>query len=142
MHDNLESFGYNKIVANLYEMYSFFNKQIEKKYTKQTLIVNYQKILITMTLVVPHFANECLEIMNTKNITWPEYDVSILKDDTINVVIQINGKKRGIVQTKSNINEEKLFKLIQNDEKITKYLTQKKIKRKIYIKDKLLNIII
>ncbi len=142
IHDNLESFGYNKIVANLYEMYSFFNKQIEKKYTKQTLIVNYQKILITMTLVVPHFAHECLEIMNTKNITWPEYDVSILKDDTINVVIQINGKKRGIVQTKSNINEEKLFELIQNDEKITKYITQKKIKRKIYIKDKLLNIII
>mgnify|MGYP006256142345 FL=1 len=59
IHDNLESFGYNKIVANLYEMYSFFNKQIEKKYTKQTLIVNYQKILITMTLVVPHLANEC-----------------------------------------------------------------------------------
>ena len=95
-----------------------------------------------MTLVVPHLANECLEIMNTKNITWPEYDVSILKDDTINVVIQINGKKRGIVQTKMNINEEKLFKLIQNDEKIMRYITQKEIKRKIYIKDKLLNIII
>ena len=41
-----------------------------------------------------------------------------------------------------NINEEKLFKLIQNDEKIMKYITQKEIKRKIYIKDKLLNIII
>ena len=123
-------------------MYSFLNKQIEKKYTKQTLIVNYQKILITMTLVVPHLANECLSIMNTKNIKWPEYDVSILKDDIIDVVIQINGKKRGIVQTKMNINEEKLFKLIQNDEKIMKYITQKEIKRKIYIKDKLLNIII
>ena len=66
----------------------------------------------------------------------------IRKDDIINVVIQINGKKRGIVQTKTNINEEKLFKLIQNDEKIMKYITQKEIKRKIYIKDKLLNIII
>ena len=123
-------------------MYSFLNKQIEKKYTKQTLIVNYQKILITMTLVVPHFANECLEIMNTKNITWPEYDVSILKDDTINVVIQINGKKRGLIQTKPNIAEEKLFEIIKNDEKIIKYFDQKKIKKKIYIKDKLLNIII
>ena len=142
IQDNLESFGYNKIVANLYEMYSFFNKQIEKKYTKQTLIVNYQKILITMTLIVPHFAYECLSIINVKNIKWPEYDVSILKDDTINIVIQINGKKRGIVQTKPNINEEKLFEIIQNDEKVMKYITQKKIKRKIYIKDKLLNIII
>ena len=37
IHDNLESFSYNKIVANLYEMYSFLNKQIEKKYTKKTI---------------------------------------------------------------------------------------------------------
>ena len=34
VHDNLESFSYNKIIANLYEMYSFLNKQIEKKLYK------------------------------------------------------------------------------------------------------------
>ena len=60
----------------------------------------------------------------------------------VNVVIQINGKKRGLVQTKPNITEEKLFEIIKNDEKVMKYLYQKNIKRKIYIKDKLLNIII
>ena len=142
IHDNLESFSYNKIVANLHEMYSFLNRQIEKKYTKQTLTINYQKILVSMTPIIPHFANECLAIMNVKNITWPEFDVSILKDDLVNIVIQINGKKRGIVQTKPNINEEKVFEIIQNDEKVMKYITQKEVKRKIYIKDKLLNIII
>ena len=123
-------------------MYSFLNKQIEKTYSKQTLIDNYKKILITMTPILPHFANECLSIIKAENFKWPRYDVSMLKEDNINIVIQINGKKRGIVQTKMNINEEKLFKLIQNDEKIMKYITQKEIKRKIYIKDKLLNIII
>ena len=129
-------------LQNLYEMYSFLNKQVKKKYTKKTLIINYQKILITMTLIIPHFAYECLAIINAKNITWPEYDVSMLKDDTVNIVIQINGKKRGIILTKPNIDEEKLFEIIHNDEKVMKYITQKKIKRKIYIKDKLLNIII
>ena len=49
VHDNLESFSYNKIIANLYEMYSFLNKQIEKTYSKQTLFENYKKILIVMT---------------------------------------------------------------------------------------------
>ena len=34
VHDNLESFSYNKIVANLYEMYSFLNKQIENNIQK------------------------------------------------------------------------------------------------------------
>ena len=60
----------------------------------------------------------------------------------VNIVIQINGKKRGLVQTKPNITEEKLFEIIKNDEKVMKYLYQKNIKRKIYINDKLLNIII
>jgi len=142
VQDNLESFSYNKIIANLYEMYSFLNKQIEKTYTKNTILENYEKILVAMTPILPHFASECLSIMNIKNFKWPEYDVSMLKEDTINVVIQINGKKRGLVQTEPNITEEKLFEIIKNDEKIAKYFDQKNIKRKIYIKDKLLNIII
>ena len=142
VYDNLESFSYNKIIANLYEMYSFINKQIEKTYTKNTLVENYQKILITMTPILPHFANECLSMINAKNLKWPEYDTSMLKEETINVVVQINGKKRGLIQTKPNIAEEKLFEIIKNDDKIIKYFDQKKIKKKIYIKDKLLNIII
>ena len=142
IHDNLESFSYNKIIANLYEMYSFLTKQIEKTYTKNTLLENYKKILIAMTPILPHFANECLSIINAKNFKWPEYDISMLKEETINIVIQINGKKRGLIQTKPNITEEKLFEIMRNDEKIMKYFDQKNIKKKIFIKDKLLNIII
>ena len=142
IHDNLENFSYNKIVANLYEMYSFLNKQIEKPYTKLTIFENYQKILITMTPVVPHFANECLSTIQAKNFKWPEYNKSMLKEEIVNIVIQINGRKRGLIQSKPDITEEKLFEIIKNDEKIMKYLDQKNIKKKIYIKDKLLNIII
>ncbi len=142
VHDNLESFSYNKIVANLYEMYSFLNKQIEKQYTKNTILENYRKILITMTPILPHFANECLSIIETKNFRWPDYNKSMLKEDIINIVVQINGKKRALIQTEPNITEEKLFEIVKNDEKISKYLHQKNVKRKIYIKDKLLNLIV
>ena len=142
IHDNLENFSYNKIIANLYEMYAFLNKQIEKAYTKNTLNENYKKILISMTPVVPHLANECLSILKVKNFTWPEFEISMLKEENIKIVIQINGKKRALVQTKPDISEEKLFEIIGNDEKVMKYLDKKNIKKKIYIKDKLLNIII
>ena len=140
--DNLESFSYNKIIANLHEMYTFLNKQIDKPYTKETLLRNYQKILIATTPVIPHFASECLELMNIKNFKWSEYDESMLKEDKINIVIQINGKKRGLISTKPNMTEEKLFEIIQNDEKLMKYTDQKNIKKKIYIQDKLMNIIV
>ena len=93
VHDNLESFSYNKIIANLYEMYSFLNKQIEKTYTKNTLIENYQKILITMTPILPHFANECLSIIKAKNFKWPEYDVSMLKEEILILLYKLMEKK-------------------------------------------------
>ena len=61
--DNLENFHYNVIIANMHEMYSFLYKQIEKGFTKETLLKNYIKILITTNTITPHFSNECLEIL-------------------------------------------------------------------------------
>ena len=46
-----------------------------------------------MTPVIPHFATECLELMNIKTFNWSEYDQSMLKEEAINIVIQVNGKK-------------------------------------------------
>ena len=54
----------------------------------------------------------------------------MLKEEIVNIVIQINGRKRGLIQSKPDITEEKLFEIIKNDEKIIKYLDQKNIKRK------------
>ena len=139
---NLEEFSYNKIIANLYEIYSFLTKQIEKNYKKTTLIENYKKILICMTPIVPHFAFECLDQLNIKKISWPDYDETILIKETINIVIQVNGKKRGLVKSKPGLSEDNLFEIIEKDEKLNKYFFEKDIKRKIYIKDKLLNIIV
>ena len=140
--NNLESFSYNKIIANLHEMYSFMNKQIDKPYTKNTLFENYKKILIAITPIIPHFSNECLNLINVKEFKWPKIDESILREEITNIVIQINGKKRGLIQTELDISEDKLFEKIENDETLTKYFKEKKMKRKIYIKNKLINIII
>ena len=140
--NNLEDFSYNKIVANLHEIYSFLIKQIEKPYKKTTLIENYKKILTCMTPVIPHFAYECLDQLNIKKIEWPNYNSKILVENTINIVVQINGKKRGLVQSKRGVSEDDIFDIITKEEKLNKYLDIKKIKKKIYIKDKLLNIIL
>ena len=81
MTENLSSFSYNVLIANLHEIYSFLNKEIEKKYSKETIIDNYSKILITMLPIIPHFASECLEKNNFKvNKKWPNYNEEILKD--------------------------------------------------------------
>ncbi len=140
--NNLEEFSYNKIIANLHEIYSFLIKQIEKPYKKLTLTENYKKILISITPIIPHFAYECLSQLNIKKLDWPTYDEKLLIKDKINIVIQINGKKRGLIESKPGISEDNLFEIITKDEKLNKYLIDKKINKRIYIKDKLLNIII
>ena len=139
---NLDTFSYNKLIANLHEMYTFLIKNIEGKYRKETLIKNYEKILIVITPLIPHFASECLNLLNSNNVVWPKFNKSLLKEDHVNIVIQINGKKRGLIKTEQNISEEKLLEDISKDETIHKYFNNKIIKRKIFIKDKLLNIII
>ena len=140
--DNLEDFSYNKIIANLHEVYTFLIKEINKNYEKKIILENYENILITMLPIIPHFASECLNLINSKKINWPDYNETLIKDDIVNIVIQINGKKRGLITTKPNMFEETLLEIINKDEKLSKFLKKKIIKRKIYIKDKLMNIII
>ena len=127
-------------------MYSFINSQIEKKYTKKTLVLNYEKILISMIPIIPHFSEECLEMLNfnkdIKNKIWPEYDEKIFLDENTNIVVQINGKKRSLIAAKKNIDQNEIMEKIKEDEKLVKYLNGKNIKRKIFIKDKLINIIL
>jgi leucyl-tRNA synthetase len=141
--DNLENFSYNIIVANLHEMYSFLIKEIGRGYQKNTIIQNYQKILITMNPIIPHLSNECLKIINSSHeISWPSYDENQFEEKSCTIVIQINGKKRGLVNTNSNPEESDIMKLVYKDKKIAKYLLDNKIKKQIYIKNKLINLII
>ena len=139
----LENFRYNVIIAVFHEIYSFFNKLLEKKLNFENLRNNYKKILIIMMPVVPHIINECLESLNeTKNIKWPEVEKEFLEDKNCNIVVQVNGKKRGIISIEKGLNEELIRDKVTNDEKINKHLSNKKIFKTIYIKDKIINFII
>ena len=142
--DNLDNFHYNIIVANLHEMYSFLNKEITKGYQKKTIVENYKKILITIMPILPHLSNECFEYIKEDNdtISWPKFDGKLIKDDFSTIVVQINGKKRGLISVKLDESEEKIINLIYEDKNIMKYLSDKKIKKNIYIKNKLINIIV
>ena len=141
--NNLENFSYNVIIANLHEMHSFLIKEISKGYKKTTILENYKKILITMNPIIPHLSNECLKIIeNTDKIKWPSYDEEQIRENSSLIVVQINGKKRGLITMNSNLSETEIMKLVYEDQKIAKYLVNNKIKKQIYIKKKLINIII
>jgi leucyl-tRNA synthetase len=141
---NLDNFRYNKIVANFHEIYALYSKINFQNYSSSNLKDNYSKILIAMLPIIPHFANECLKLLNlTKNVKWPEIDTKSLVKDTIKYVIQINGKTRQLIEDASNLSENDLVNLIKNDTKLSKYIPEdSEIKKIIFIPNKLINIII
>ena len=141
--NNLEKFHYNGIVANLYETYNFMIKVTNQPLDQKDLLINYEKILYLMMPLVPHFASECLEDLKiTSKVEWPIADKKILMSEKIDMVIQVNGKKRSIINCKKEISEDSLIKLIKNDKKIDKFIKNKKIVRNIFIKNRLINLII
>ena len=140
---NIDKFSYNKIIANLHELYASLMKVLNKKYTQKTLIENYKKILITMSPVIPHFASESLEMIGIKeDIIWPTINENLLIEKTVNIVIQIDGKTREVSSMERDLDEETLFKKIEQSNKLQKYFNKKKIKKKIFIKNKLINLIL
>ena len=138
---NLESFQYNVLVANLYEIYNFFSKNISSV-SAEDLKVNYIKILCSLNPILPHLSAECFEDLNIKNsYQWPEIEKKYLIQSKTSIVIQINSKKRSIMEMQFNTNEKALMQEIYKDAKCNKYLEDKIIVKTIFIKDKLINII-
>ena len=140
---SLNKFSYNIIIANLHEVYNFFNKILEEKIVHKNLLSNYVKVLTLMIPITPHLASECLsEIKINKNYLWPEVNKKYLKNKEYNIVVQINGKKRGLILIENSINESNLIEKIRKTEELEKFLKGKNIVKTIFIKDKLINLII
>jgi len=140
---NLEKFNYNVIIANMYETYNYLINYLKNKKNIKNLKDSYKKILICFTPIIPHFTSECLSDLNIQDeINWPGYNKTSLELDEVNFVIQINGRKRLILKAKKHIKENDLLKLVQENKIIDKYINTKKIKKVIFVENRLMNILI
>ena len=77
-----------------------------------------------------------------KKLSGAKIVIDALIEENVNIVIQINGKKRGLFLMKKGTDENEIIKKFLNDIKLKKYLEEKKILKKIFVKDKLINLII
>ena len=90
----------------------------------------------------PHLAHECLELMRCKNKKdWPKIDEKKLVLD-IKIAVQINGKTRDILSIKKDLNQNEIYQNILKNSNARKYIENKKIKKTIFVKNKIVNYII
>jgi len=139
----LEKFRYNVIIATYHEIYSFFKKIADLNKNYKNLKDNFEKILITMMPVMPHLISECLSELNYKKVLiWPSINEDYLQDKEVEIVIQINGKKRNLITVEKDIGEKSIIEKIKNGKLIDKYLNSGKLIKTVYVTNRLINYII
>ncbi len=144
-----DRFHFNTAISAIMELVNTANQtEIKNDTDKKVFREAIETIIILLSPFVPHFSDELWSILTGRNNDFlinkqfPVWDEEALKKDDKLIVVQINGKVRGKLVVDINSTEEEVKEKAFNDEKIKKFTENKNIRKIIYVKDKLLNIVV
>ncbi len=137
--DDIEHFGFNTIVSSLMQ----FHNEIKDEAISKDSALAFIKLMSPLS---PHITEEINELWggeaNLQLQPWPKYDESKLGSDTINIVIQINGKVRETLTLPVDSQQADVEAAAMQSEKIRIALIDKKPQRVVYVKNRLLNFVL
>jgi leucyl-tRNA synthetase len=137
--EDYQNFKFNTALASLMEL---TNAIYQLGADKEVL----SKLVIMISPIAPHFSEEMWEALgNNKSIfksSWPSFDEAMLIEDSVTVIIQVNGKLRSKVSVPLNIPEDKLKELVLVEDKIKLWIKDKPVKNIIIVPNKLVNIVL
>jgi leucyl-tRNA synthetase len=115
-----------------------------------TLPAAPREALKTLALLVspfaPHVAEEVWQRLggahSLANETWPTYDAELVKDDVVEIGVQVNGKLRGVVQLAVNADEATAKAAALAEPKVQMHLEGKTMKKLVYVPGKIINMIV
>jgi leucyl-tRNA synthetase len=139
--DDIESFKFNTAIASIMELvneiYQNLNTDIEEA---------FKTVVLLLSVFVPHFSEELWQRLGNKDsilkAAWPRYDQKMLIEETVTIVIQVNGKVRSKIEVAADISEDKVKELILSDEKLKPWIQGKPIKNLILVPKKLVNLVL
>ena len=138
--DNLDQMQFNTCVSE----FMIFTNYLQK--LDSINIDTVKSFIIIMNPFMPHLSQELWELIGeTNELTyqaWPKYDRDIIISDEIVIPIQINGKRRSEITISVELSEDEVIKKARHDDKIASYLKNTTIIKEIYIKGKILNIVL
>jgi len=140
VEEDIESLKYNTAVSALMVLVNKMSgyKEISLNY--------YSLLLILLCPFAPHITEELWQRAKIKglccNQEWPNYNPKLIEEKMITLVIQINGKIRGKIEVEAGVSEKKVKELALIQEKIIKWTKGKKIKKTIFVPERLINFVI
>jgi len=103
-------------------------------------------LILLLSPFAPHICEEMWEKIGQKKLLvlqqWPDFDSDLAKEETVTIVVQVNGKMRDKFEAERDFPEEKIKQKALDLRQIQKYLENRKPKKVIYIKNKLINIVV
>ena len=138
--EDIEAFKFNTAISQMMIMVNAWEK--ESNISKQ----DFELFLVLLCPFAPHITEELWarighkESIFTEN--WPAYDHKLIKDEIVELVIQVNGKVRDKMQAPADIHEKEAIKKAKELNKIKRWLAGKKVVKKIFVKGKLINFVI
>jgi leucyl-tRNA synthetase len=104
--------------------------------------------LLTLMLapMTPHLAEELWEMLgHTEGLSmarWPNFNEQLAQEDEVEIVVQVSGRVRGRVKASAGSTEEEVVKLALSDPGVAHHADGKRIVKKIFVPDKLLNLVV
>ena len=93
--------------------------------------------------ILPHLVSECIkDVQEIDSVSWPVSQKKYLEEKYVNIVIQINGKKKSLIKIEKNLGENDLLENVKKDKKISNFLQKKRVFKHIIVKNKLVNLIV
>lgn len=141
---DLEKYQFNTMIASAMELFNYLQdfkpSTDEDKYTLKEGVLTLLKMLYPMA---PHITSELFEMIGyDEEIKLPALDESALVKEKIDIPVQINGKLRSTITIPAGADESLALQTALQDDKIKKYIEGKEIRKVIFVRDKLLNIVI
>ncbi|MBM3249609.1 MAG: leucine--tRNA ligase [Candidatus Omnitrophica bacterium] len=137
--EDFQDFKFNTAIASLMEL---TNAIYQSGADKEV----FAKLIILLSPIAPHFCEELWQILGNKEsifmTRWLEHEERFLIEETVAVVIQVNGKVRSKIEVPADISEDKLKELVLADEKTRAWLKDSPPKSFIIVPKKLVNIVI
>jgi leucyl-tRNA synthetase len=138
--DDLEGYRFNTAISRLMEFVNFFTSQ-EVRPTRAM-----ETFALLLAPMAPHMAEELWSLLgHEKSLAyepWPEFDPALLKDDEIEVPVQINGKLRGRVLVPAEADGPQIEKAAREDPRIAASLEGKTIRKVVVVPGKLVNFVV
>jgi leucyl-tRNA synthetase len=144
-----DRYHFNTAISAIMELFNTMSG-IERanRNTQQDRVMRFAMETLTLLLapIVPHFAEELWEALgNTSSVLlvkWPSFLEEALEKDELVIVVQVNGKLRSKFSIATDASEETIKQIALDDERVKKFTAAKEIKKVIYVKDKLVNIVV